>query len=384
MKRRQIILLMLPLAAVAISAFIFIRGRSGGDLLRLRVSGSIEATDAEVSFKIPGRVRERLVSEGETVRAGQVVARLEDTELRLEVALRRAEVEAARAALAELESGSRPEEIRQAEAAVRRAQARLSELLAGSRVQEVEVARAEVERARADAELMRLEQERKEGLYRGGYISDREYDLARSEYQVARARLKEAQERLELVREGPRAEEIEQARAALKEAEERFLLVKRGPRRETIEQARARLQQAQEALALAQARLEYATLTSPLSGVVLSENVEPGEYVAAGMPVVSVADLREVFFRGYVAETDLGKVKVGQLVRVTTDTYPGKVYPGRITFISSEAEFTPKNVQTEKERVKLVYRIKVNLPNPDLELKPGMPAEGEIVLGRFP
>jgi len=384
MKRRQIILLMLPLAAVAISAFIFIRGRSGGDLLRLRVSGSIEATDAEVSFKIPGRVRERLVSEGETVRAGQVVARLEDTELRLEVALRRAEVEAARAALAELESGSRPEEIRQAEAAVRRAQARLSELLAGSRVQEVEVARAEVERARADAELMRLEQERKEGLYRGGYISDREYDLARSEYQVARARLKEAQERLELVREGPRAEEIEQARAALKEAEERFLLVKRGPRREIIEQARARLQQAQEALALAQARLEYATLTSPLSGVVLSENVEPGEYVAAGMPVVSVADLREVFFRGYVAETDLGKVKVGQLVRVTTDTYPGKVYPGRITFISSEAEFTPKNVQTEKERVKLVYRIKVNLPNPDLELKPGMPAEGEIVLGRFP
>jgi HlyD family secretion protein len=97
---------------------------------------------------------------------------------------------------------------------------------------------------------------------------------------------------------------------------------------------------------------------------------------------VTVADLANVWVRAYINETDLGRVKVGQRVRVTTDTYPGKVYEGHISFIASEAEFTPKNVQTQKERVKLVYRIKIDIPNPKMELKPGMPADAEILLNQ--
>lgn len=120
---------------------------------------------------------------------------------------------------------------------------------------------------------------------------------------------------------------------------------------------------------------------APLAGVVLSENVEPGMYVAAGTPVVTVGDLVNVWLRAYINETDLGRVKVGQPVRVTTDTYPGEHYEGRVSFIASQAEFTPKNVQTEKERVELVYRVKVDIENPHMELKPGMPADGEILLG---
>jgi HlyD family secretion protein len=188
-----------------------------------------------------------------------------------------------------------------------------------------------------------------------------------------------AEEQLKLVEEGPRQEQIAQARAALAQARERFVLVKKGPRRETIDQGRARLDQAKQALALAETRLGYATVGSPLSGVVLSKNVEPGEYVAAGTPIVTVGDLQNVWVRAYINETDLGRVKVGQRVHVSTDTYPGKRYEGRVSFIASQAEFTPKNVQTEKERVKLVYRVKIDIRNPNMELKPGMPADGEIL-----
>ena len=132
---------------------------------------------------------------------------------------------------------------------------------------------------------------------------------------------------------------------------------------------------------MAETQLSYATVYSPLSGVVLSKNIEPGEYVAPGTAVVTVGDLVNVWLRGYIEETDWGRVKVGQRAWVTTDTCPDKKYEGRVSFIAQEAEFTPKNVQTQKERVKLVYRIKIDITNPNMELKPGMPADAVIETG---
>ena len=156
-----------------------------------------------------------------------------------------------------------------------------------------------------------------------------------------------------------------------------------GPRKEDIDQAAARVRQAEAALKLAQTQLSYATVYAPLTGVVLSKNIEPGEYVAPGTPVVTVGDMVNVWLRGYIEERDLGRVKYGQRAWITTDTYPGKKYEGRVSFISSEAEFTPKNVQTQKERVKLVYRIKIDIhESRDMELKPGMPADAVIETGR--
>ncbi|MGA2499027.1 MAG: efflux RND transporter periplasmic adaptor subunit, partial [Tepidisphaeraceae bacterium] len=178
----------------------------------------------------------------------------------------------------------------------------------------------------------------------------------------------------------PRQEQIAQARAALAELEQRRDLVKKGPRQETIDQARAKLGEAEGALAISRTRLSYTTLDSPVWGVVLSKNVESGEYVAAGTPIVTVANLKDVWLRAYINGPDLGRVKVGQKARLYTDSHPGKPYDGRISFIASEAEFTPKSVQTDKERVKLVYRIKIDLDNPDMELKPGMPADADIVI----
>jgi HlyD family secretion protein len=376
----KVVVLLLVLGAGAALGYVYLMREHAGEDGAVRVSGNIEITDADVSFKIPGHVEERLVSEGEMVEAGQIVATLDTEDLAHEVDLRRAEVRASSAALDELLAGSRPEEIAQAMAAVEQAQARLDELLAGSRPQEVAEAEAAVEAANAAARRTASDYARLKALHESGAVTDSQFAAITAADDTARAELRRAREKLALVREGPRKEEIQQARAALLQARERYGLVQAGPRAETIEQARASLQQAQAALALAETRLGYGTLRAPLTGLVLTEDVEAGEYVAPGTPVVTVGDLENVWVRAYINETDLGRVKVGQQAEVTTDTYPGKAYRGTVTFISSEAEFTPKNVQTKEQRVKLVYRIKVTIPNPNMELKPGMPADAEILV----
>lgn len=312
-------------AAIAAAIF-FVALRARDTRNTIRVSGNIEVTSVELSFKIPGRVKDRLVDEGETVRAGQIVAQLDPEDLVHETEGRRAEVRAARAALTELETGYRKEEVAQAEAALRRIE--------------------------AEADRLRVDFGRQTELFKREVISARDFDASRAAYQASQASAREARERLNLLRSGPR--------------------------KETIDQARARLSGAEAALALAQTRLGYAELRSAATGLVLSKNIEPGEQVAAGTPIVTVGVTNEVWIRAYLNETDLGRVAVGQQASVTTDTWPDRKYQGRLSFISPEAEFTPKSVQTEKERVKLVYRIKITVPNPAGELKPGMPADAEI------
>lgn len=380
MKKKILILLLI--IGIGVLGYQKFRNVLHNDANAIRVSGNIEVTDAELSFKIPGRVVERLVTEGEMVEKDQLVARLDDSDLLQDVAARQANVRKAEASLAELLAGSRPQEIKQAFAAMEKAKALLDQLLAGSRPQEIAAAEAGVENTRSDAENLEVEYSRQEKLVKDGVSSQEQYDKARTSLAMAKARLKDAEEKLKLVREGPRKEEIEQARQNLQEASEHYALVKEGPRKETIAQARAQLEQAKASLKLVETQLSYTTLTSPLSGVVLSKNIEPGEYVAPGTPVVTAADLQDIWLRAYINETDLGRVKLGQKARVTTDTYPGRIYDGKISFIASQAEFTPKNVQTEKERVKLVYRVKITLSNAKMELKPGMPADAEILTGK--
>jgi HlyD family secretion protein len=317
--------LLITVAALALYTFLNRTDNGSG----IKVSGNIEATTVETSFKIAGRVKERPVDEGENIKAGQLVALLDSADLAHDVAVRQAETDAARSMLAEQEAGSRKEEIGQAEAAL---------------------AAAEAEAKRAADDFRRMEE-----LFRREVIPKQKYDAARAATDGARANARLARESLSLARQGPR--------------------------RERIDQARARLREAEALQALAKERFGYATLNAPVSGLVMSKHVEPGEQVAPGTPVITIGLLENVWVRAYIAETDLGKVNVGNKVRVTTDTWPGKTYDGRVSFIATEAEFTPKNVQTQKERVKLVYRIKVTLPNPHQELKPGMPADAVILTG---
>jgi len=382
MTARKIILPVVILAVAAALGYQFLVGRAGDHSGVVRVSGNIELIDAEVSFKIPGRVEQRLVDEGEPVEQRQVVALLDTSDLKCDVALRRAEYQAAYNALVELENGSRPEEVAAAWAAVQRAQALADETEAGSRPQEIDVAKAAKRSAQFEETRSAGDLKRAASLFfESRTITQEEYDRQKATHDVAVERLNEAIKRLELAELGPRDEQKRQARAALAQAKAQYELVKAGPREEVRAQAAAKVAQAAAALDLAQTKLGYATLVSPLTGIVLSKNIEPGEYVSPGTPVITVGDMVNVWLRAYIAETDQDKVKVGQEVRVTTDAHPGKVYPGRVSFIAQEAEFTPKNVQTPKERIKLVYRIKVDIKNPSMELKRGMPADGEILVG---
>lgn len=325
--RRHLLPVLLLLAAGLVLLWRFFPGADTAPGA-LRLSGNIEVTDADLSFRIAGHVRERLVKEGERVARGAVVARLESADLEHEVALRQAEAAVAKATLAELQAGYRAEEVAQARAA----------------------------HAQASAELTRAESDwrRQQVLFMQGAVAAKETEALQAAFEIARGRSEETRQRL--------------------------ILLEKGFRPEQVEQARAQLQRAEEALALARTRLGYAELRAPMEGVVLAENIEPGEFVAAGTPVVTLGALDPVWLRAYINETDLGRIKLEQAARVSIDTYPGKTYRGTVTFIAQEAEFTPKNVQTDKERVKLVYRIKITLPNPDRELKPGMPADAEIDL----
>ncbi|HOX08069.1 MAG TPA: efflux RND transporter periplasmic adaptor subunit [Planctomycetota bacterium] len=324
MNRRLIVVPVL--LAAAMIAWLIVRSAKHPAAGGIRVSGNIEATEVELAFRLPGWIESRAADEGEQVKADQVVARLDARELSQEAGARRADAEAAKALLAQLEAGSRPEEVAAAEAAAARARA--------------EAVAAKADRARA------------EGLYRDKVITEQEFQ--------ARKALGDA------------------AEAAAAQAEAQLRLVRAGPRKEEVDQARARAEAARQVAELSDTRLGYAVLRSPLSGTVLSKAAEPGEYVSAGTPVVTVADLGRVYLRAYVNETDLGRVKLGAPVAVTADTWPGRTYKGKVAFIASQAEFTPKNIQTHKERVRLVYRVKIEIANPEMALKPGMPADADI------
>ncbi len=325
MNRKTLLLLTAGLALAAGAFFALRQGPK--DSSGLKISGTVEVTSTELSFKVGGRLAQRMVDEGEMVATGQLVAQLEDSELQDERRIRMADQRAAQAGLSDLLAGSRREEIAQGEAA----QARM----------------------KADADRLARDGVRAEELFRREVIPLKDLEAARAARDASAA--------------------------ALREAEARLKLLKAGPRPDAVQQARARTESSSALLALAETRLSQGTLTSPLAGLVLAKHVEPGELLAAGAPVITVGKLDEVWLRGYIPENELGRVKVGQAARVTVDTWPGRVFEGRISFISPQAEFTPKNVQTEKERVKLVYRIKITLPNPRMELKPGMPADAVIV-----
>jgi HlyD family secretion protein len=326
--KRPKLIIPAALVMVAVLAYFFaFRGKAPlPDTLRL--SGHIEATQTDLGFKVPGKIAAIHFQEGDEIKAGQTVAALEDKDLRQDVA--------------------------QAEGAHAAARANLAKLLAGSRPQEKREAAAAMNQAKADLVDKQKEFRRMQALFERRTVSAQTRDRAEAAYLMS----KEAHRR----------------------TQENFSLVKEGPRKEDIDAARAEVARAEAALELARTRLGYATITCPITGVVLVRPTEPGEVVAVGSPVLTLGDLDNAYFEGYVPETDLAKVHYGQKAEITTDSYPGKKYPGQIYFVSSKAEFTPKTVETHKERVTLVYRTKIRVENKDHSLKPGMPADAVIFL----
>ncbi len=374
-------------AAAAVMAWRAARARA--DEREIRLSGNIELTEVQLSFKTPGRMEELLVDEGDLVQPGQVVARLDTAEMERAREREAAAAEAAARAVEQTRAGlAYQEKALREETAVRRAeleaaQKRLEELRTGSRRQEIEAAQAALREAEAQFGLAQRDWERAQTLHRNEDISTAQFEQFRTRYEAAEAALRRAREQASLVLEGPRKEQIEQQRAAVERAQAALRLAEAGTlelerRRKELAMREAELERARAQLALLEVQLGERVLKSPVAGVVLSKNAERGEVVAGGAAVVTIGEMAKPWLRGYIAERHLGRVKPGQAAEVTTDSYPGKKYAGRVTFISSEAEFTPKQIQTEDERQKLVYRIKIELENPRLELKLNMPADAVL------
>jgi HlyD family secretion protein len=388
--KRLTLLAIMFLACGVILYYLLFRNRDDG-ATSISVSGNIEATTVDVAFKIPGKIDKLLVEEGDFVKEGQLIATLEHQDLLAQKAKAEATLESAQSRIPalvkniEFQDKATSQEISQAQAAMDAAHSKLQQLLHGSRPQEIQAAKAGVDQALSDMEKRKADMDRAKKLFQDNYISAQEWDSARTAYEMAVATHQKAQENSALVVEGPRQEEIDTARAQLNQSQATLNLAKTRKlqvdvlRRELIT-AQAQVKEAASALEVIQSQIEYSNLYAPTAGVVLVKNTEAGEFIVPGGAVITLGDVAKPWLKAFINESDLGRVKLGQKASVSTDSYPGKVYPGKITFISSEAEFTPKNVQTAKERVKLVYRIKVGLANPHNELKPGMPAEAKIHL----
>lgn len=286
-------------------------------------SGTMDATEIAASFRMPGSLRKRPVDEGSRVKPGELLAALDERE-----------------AVARLH---------QAEAALQAAEARLKDLERGYRPQEIAEARAQVEQARANRANLEEEARRSEALFHGGATSQQRRDRDRTAATVSAQQLSAAQERLKLLQSGYRPE--------------------------TINVARAQRDEARAAVAGARVALADLQVRSPVEGVVTRTHAEVGETLGAGRPVATVTDISRPWVRVYIAENQIGKVRLGAAARIKVDTFPDRGFDGRVSYVSSQAEFTPKNVQTQEERVKLVFAVNVTVDNRDGTLKPGMPAD---------
>jgi HlyD family secretion protein len=388
--KKRILFVVLILAAASAGVYAY---RSGGRAPsdRIVVSGNIELTEVNIAFKTSGRLIERTVDEGDFVKKGQVIARLDQDQLAAQrvresagVLSSESQLAQARTALA-WQKATLAADIEQRKADLAATEARLTEMRNGARPQERQDAQAAVALAQSEADRARKDWERAQPLFKQDDISAAQFDQYRTRWESADAQLKSAKEREALVLAGPRAEQVaaqaaqvERARAMLKMSEANELELKR--REQELATRRAEASRSKASVALIDTQLADTVAVSPVDGVVLVKAADVGEILAPGTTIVTVGDIDHPWLRGYVNETDLGKVKIGSKVRVTTDSYKGKMYNGRVSFIASEAEFTPKQIQTQQERVKLVYRVKIDLENPKHELKSNMPADAEILL----
>jgi len=325
MQRRNSIVLILVLGLVATAWWRWTLVRESGNPA-IKGSGIIEITEVDVAFEVPGTIVERYADEGKLLDKGEPIARLNDREYQLQV--------------------------ERASAAKAGAEARYQLLLKGARGQEIDQALAGLEAAQADLDTVQREFQRAKALHDSRIVSQDEFDRINNAFTAAQKVRDRARSQLSMLQEGSRTEEVEAGRAMLHEAE--------------------------KALELAELNLARCKLFAPIAGRVLSKNREAGETVPPGASIVTLGDLTRPWLNLYIGERDLGRVALGMPAEVTVDSFPTQPFPGKVTFISEKAEFTPKNIQTQDERVKLVYRVKIELQNRDQALKAGMPADAVL------
>lgn len=346
-----------------------------GQAAPLIVSGFVEADEVRVGSRVGGRVVGVSVAEGQRVRVGDTLFTLDAFDWQERLAEARAKLAAFQAEHARRRSGYLPQEVAQAQAKRDRASATLQKLVAGPRSQVIEIAGEQLNIAKADLELAESEYERVKNLREEASAAKVEYDQALRTLKRSRAALATAVSELALLEEGTRAEEVAEARAALAEADEALQLMQRGYREEDITEAAAQVAAAEAQVAAIQTQMKELTVLSPCDCVVEAVGLRPGDLVPPNAPTLTLLDVSRLWVRTYVPELHLGKVRLGQRVPVRVDSIPNRRFAARITFLATQAEFTPRNIQTLEERSKQVFRTKVTLEEGADILRVGMGAD---------
>ena len=331
--KKRIIIIVFVVLLVGVGSLVYF-GQWQSQRGELYYSGTIEATNSNLAFQVSGRVINVAVREGNAVKKDQLLAELDPTEFQ-----------------------SKKEQAQANHARSIKTRDQLATMLnIYKSTLPADVVRAEtsVTSARDVMDDARKNYQRYEQLFKRGVVTEKERDSVKLSYDTAKSKLDDAEAALR------------QAKSNLKKVE---------ATEQEIEAAVSQIRQAKAAFEQSDIQLQYTRLLAPYNGIITSRNVEPGEVVSPGREVLTMADLETVDLKIFVDETEIGKVKPGQDVDVKIDTFPNKVYKGKVSFISPEGEFTPKIIQTKKERVKLVYLVKVSIPNPSFELKSGMPAD---------
>jgi HlyD family secretion protein len=331
--KKRIIIIVFIILFVAVGSLVYF-GQKNNHEKGLFYSGTIETTEANLSFQVPGRVVKVNVQEGQSVTKDQIIAELDRMEFESRYVQAKANLDRAQ-----------------------KTKQQLQMVLAINKKTlptEVTRARATVDSARDTLKDAQKNYKRFEALFSKGVITEKERDSMKLAYEVSQSRLTESE-------------------SMLKQAEGNLTRIDAA--KQDVEVAKAQINSINASLNQASIQLDYTQLKSPLDGIVISRNVEPGETVNPGREVLTISDISRVDLKIFVDETEIGKVKPGQKVDVKVDTFPGKIYMGYVSFVSPEGEFTPKIIQTKKERVKLVYLVKVSIANPNFELKSGMPAD---------
>jgi multidrug resistance efflux pump len=386
LKDKPRVLLLIPLVLLIVVAGLVLWGQHRRHSQERYYSGTIETNEANLAFQTSGRVAGVLVDEGQSVQAGQVLARLEQDAFSATVKQAEANLAQAQASLTALEASlalkqdALPLEVNRAEATVQSVDFQYRELSGGYRPQEVVKARLAVDEAKSTLEKVRKDKERADRLFNEKVIPASDKDTQDLRFQSALNQYRQAEESLKIAEEGYRKESVASSRARVNESRAALELARSNLKQidvaeREVEAGRSRVAVAGAALELARIQLSYSELKAPTAGILTSRNVEPGEVVTVGREVLSMADLSRVKLKIFVDETEIGRVKPDQSASIKIDTFPDKTYKGRVAYISPESEFTPKIIQTHKERVKLVYLVKISIENPRYELKPGMPAD---------
>ncbi len=294
----------------------------------ITASGTIESVDVTVSSKLSGQIKKIPIKEGDKVKSGDLLVEIDHDLLDIQ--------------------------LRQAEARVEQADAQLNLLLSGARKEDIEVAEQSLKQAKINLDQAKDDKDRYTSLYETRTITKKQYDDAVARYDVSLAQYNSAKENLGKIKTIIRPEDIQSAKANLKSLEASADLLKKN--------------------------IEDCRVYAPSDGFVSKKYVEEGEMVSPQSSLMKISRLESVDLVIYLTEVEMAKVKLGQSADIKIDAYKDKTYNGKIIYISPEAEFTPKNIQTQDERTKLVFAVKIRIPNPQFELKPGMPADASLTI----